>query len=386
MQYDLFLTRQTTYKINPEIMGETLQWIADGCLMPKKWRWSAKVSSKREPVQNNDGYFYRVKIRLSKTSQRTPSADVVKKQIETVLERIKKRASSKKWAVEVADQEATREIPLGAPARKVEKVKSSSPFIFPELNDGAIQKNFSDIYERDAHIRIIHGAIKTTLESEGKVLSHVLMYGLPGACKTRLMERFKEWYEGPNPDVERVVIIDGATMTKAGLELRLVELAKLNQIPDILVIDELEKQPLPNLYCLLNVMTSGAITRLNARAGNIRLPMKCAVVGICNDEEALREFARGALWSRFNHRLYCARPSEEATRKILRKTAFDMGVVDSDVVDKLVEATMHFGWDHLKQRDIRELKGHLDGRERLLTGEWQDDYAFIKRSHDQETN
>jgi hypothetical protein len=41
------------------------------------------------------------------------------------------------------------------------------------------------------------------------------------------------------------------------------------------------------------------------------------------------------------------------------------------------DAALAFGWDVLGQWDIRELKGHLDGREQLLDGSWQLDQLNI---------
>jgi hypothetical protein len=51
---------------------------------------------------------------------------------------------------------------------------------------------------------------------------------------------------------------------------------------------------------------------------------------------------------------------------------------------EMARAAIELGWDNLGQRDIRELKGHLDGRERLLTGEWARDLQLIFRAKQQE--
>jgi hypothetical protein len=43
------------------------------------------------------------------------------------------------------------------------------------------------------------------------------------------------------------------------------------------------------------------------------------------------------------------------------------------------ECALEFGYDTLGQRDIREIKDHLAGRDRLLTGEWQRDRLEVRR-------
>jgi hypothetical protein len=44
------------------------------------------------------------------------------------------------------------------------------------------------------------------------------------------------------------------------------------------------------------------------------------------------------------------------------------------------EKALEFGWDELNERDIREIKDHLCGMGRLLTGEWQEDRRRILRA------
>lgn len=393
MKWDIKLVRQTINRINPEITRKALKWIAGAALVNKRLGFTARLQKVTEPhllpAQGDDEpqYHYEGRIRLEHDSPGKP--DTVKENLEKVLERLRRRAEAKGWSIQEGGD--THHVPASSPissqpaqAIVAGGVQPFPPFILPKLTDDVMANEFGDIYERDAHIRVIHGAVETSLTSSGKVLSHVLLYGLPGACKTKLMEQFKVFYEkGRDDEPERVVFIDGTTMTKSGLERYLLSLAnptarEANKLPVVLVVDEIEKQPLDNLLCLNNIMGSGVFTRLNAHTGNLRIPATFTVVGICNDEKMLKDFRNGALWSRFTHKLYCARPSRLITREILEKVAMDMGL--GELSRQLAEAALEFGWDRLQQRDIRELKGHLDGRERLITGEWQRDHFSISNS------
>jgi hypothetical protein len=107
-----------------------------------------------------------------------------------------------------------------------------------------------------------------------------LLYGPPASAKTSL---FKALYE--KNGWERVVVIDGHAMTKAGLEEWLREKAKDETLPDILVIEEVEKQDPKNLRCLLSVMASGYLCKLNAKIGREEAQTPLLVWATCNDED-----------------------------------------------------------------------------------------------------
>src|SRR5262249_23941943 len=80
---------------------------------------------------------------------------------------------------------------------------------------------------------------------------------------------------------------------------------------------EIEKQPLDNLLTLVSLMGSGYIAKLNCRVGHRKELAHCLVWATCNDEEVVRRFRKGVLWSRFAHKPHCTRPSRELMRKIL---------------------------------------------------------------------
>src|SRR5262245_59060994 len=169
-------------------------------------------------------------------------------------------------------------------------------------------------------------------------------------------------------------------MTKAGFENWLLELVEAGGVPDGLVMDELEKQDSDNLRGLLSIMGSGLLTKLNARTSNVRRKVRFLVVGICNDEEKLKNFDRGALWSRFAHKLPCVRPSKELCLLILREMVGKIPGGRSDWADY----ALAFGWNVLGERDIREIKRHLDGGDHLRDGSWQLDQLAIRAAKQRE--
>jgi hypothetical protein len=122
-------------------------------------------------------------------------------------------------------------------------------------------------------------------------------------------------------------------------------------------------------------MGSGEIARLNARIGNRRHPARFVLVGICNDEQALRDFRDGALWSRFgSNKLFCPRPSRELCQRLL---LHDVRPKIPGGNPEWVERALEFGWDRLGQRDYREIAGHLTSLDELMTGTYQREYLEL---------
>lgn len=382
MQLDLVLRRKTINKLNGETTKKKLKVIVGAAKQFPEHGFLGGIGRIIGPKVQEDGYLYQTTIRVKKEGRVQPQVD--QPRLEKILMEMSKRAIAQGWQIveqvgglstshnhlEDDDEEAPSMERVYPPKKK---------FVLPELTKDIYKHQFAGCYERDAHIRTIHSALKTCVESDGEILSHVLLHGMPGACKTKLMEKFKLWLE-EDGERDRVLFVDGTTMTKAGLENWLLELAEAKRLPEILVVDELEKQPMDNLLCLNGVMGSGVLAKLNAKRSNERHPAKFVVVGLCNDKDAIKEFRNGAIWSRFTHKLHCVRPSRELCLRILRELTITMPSGKVIWADKAME----FGWDELGQRDIRQIKGHIDGRDRLLNGSWQDDQRMIIKLGKQE--
>lgn len=368
------LRRLTQIRMTEKNWKKQLQAIVAAAERNRSLGFTGKLGRMGEPThvidQEQPRWEYRVKLRIQKEGGR--GEEVAERQFEHVMKMVVRKAEVLGWTVRVGEE-------ASQPKQEVVQLveRASEPpmtFVAPELTQEAMDTYFHGVYERDEHIRTIHSVVQLAADTEGKILSHVLLYGHPGSCKTVLMERFKAWYDAASPGAERVLWVDGTTTTKAGLERWLLDLAEEGSLPSVLVLDEIEKQDKDNLLSLLSIMGSGIIARLNAVAGNRRAKARMVIAGICNDEEALRDWRDGALWSRFGgNKLPCVRPSKDLCYRILYEMILDIPDGKAEWGDE----AMAFGWDELGQRDIREIKDHLCGRDRLLTGEWQVDRRRI---------
>lgn len=386
MKWELVLERVSKNRLNPETTRRKLRNIAAVAERNKSLGFKSRLSKLGDPVEMFDPkggeriYRYLVKLRVEKTSLR--SVEAAKNHFERVLEMLQKKAAAENWSVIPEGERGKGDSP--------EKELSRPPFHPPSLTDEVMKSVFDGIYERDAHIRLIHDSVLAYADSRRRnndnptveiCRSHTLLKGKPAGCKTTLFERFKTWYESEG-EIERVLFVDGPTMSKAGLENFLLERAADGTLPEIIVLEEIEKQDPNNLLTLISVMGSGHVSKLNARIGHRREIANVLVWATCNDEKIIREFRNGVLWSRFAHKLHCVRPSKELMERILRDRVIQLGG-NQAWVDKVME----FAYEMVPQYnggipidDPREIKGLLDGKDRLLDGSYQLDKLKVIRA------
>jgi hypothetical protein len=126
-------------------------------------------------------------------------------------------------------------------------------------------------------------------------------------------------------------------------------------------------------------MASGYVMKTNARIGRSCATASCLIWATCNDEEALRKFRNGALWSRFPHRLHCRRPSPELLRRIVAERALALGlpVGCADLAFEFAQKTWPAETGAGPLDDPRQVLALLDGGERLLDGSYQADLLEI---------
>lgn len=81
-----------------------------------------------------------------------------------------------------------------------------------------------------------------------------------------------------------MTFVDATTASKAGLENWLLDKAETGTLAEIIVLEEIEKQPLDNLLTLVSLMGSGYVAKLNARVGHRKELANVLVWATCNDE------------------------------------------------------------------------------------------------------
>jgi hypothetical protein len=367
MRWTLLLERKTENALNHDIARRHLRCIADAAERNRGLGFVARVGKLADPQEVfEDGQArkrYLVKLRLEESKAR--SEDVARERFRHVRAVVEKCARSKGWAVLDADAAASD----ADDARPV-LATPRTPFRPPPLTPEVLATHFADVYDRDAQLRLIDDAVQTHVLTGGDIRAHCILFGLPGGCKSTLLERLKPLYDDEH---ERMVFMDATSMTKAGLENWLIEQAEAKSLPEILVIEEIEKvDNKDNLMCLGSTMASGYLLKTNARIGRVQVPCKFLVLATCNDEEALKAFRRGFLWDRFTNQSYCPLPDRETLRRVLLDKVARIPGGRPSWADRALELA-----DRLGVRTPRKVIGYLAGRHRLDSGDYQRDQIRV---------
>lgn len=373
MNVDLVIERVSSNKLNDKKLEEQVNEITAAA---DKRQQSNGVVGKHSkvhgPEQRPDGYYYTFKVRLTKENFRSETAAM--KCLEHAKKFVTRAAEARQWrvpgdAADVAERKAVAE--------------NRGTFVAEPLDKKVMEKYFSGIYERDAHIRLIHRGVQTAVNSNWEERNHVLLYGQPAAAKTILFKRLKDWYEHREPEVERIAMINSVTMSKVGLESWLLEKARDGLLPEIICFDEIEKFNMDNLVCLLALMDDQAtISRTNARIGRQTAVAKVMVWATCNDIDKLRDFNRGALFSRFTKRFPCVRPSRELMLEIMKKKLEKRAERGQKINLLWAEAAVNYAFDKMGTNDPRSILGLLDGEDALLDGSYFQDLEDIQAAAD----
>jgi hypothetical protein len=367
MQLDFEMQKYAKIRIPDETLTQVLTGIAEAAARNKKLGLAVEEVEVRLPemVDGPEGgtrLRYSARIRLRQTRAKSPERAL--QCFRHAFGVLARRAATKGW--EVLGE------PPGDPASLPATRPPRPPLQLPDLTPEVVGEAFAGVYEREAHVRIIHDAVRTFVATGRRQASHVLLHGEPAAAKSTLFRAFKALYERGS-EVERVVFIDAQTMTRAGLEDWLLLRAEEGSLPEIIVLEELEKQGEAVLLPLISVMGSGYLAKTNARVGRRVEHMPLLVFGTCNNAKRLRAFHDEALWSRFTHKLECRRPGRALMKEILVREVAERGGSAA-----WVEPALALGYEVLKTDDPRELIGLLDGGDRLLTGEYQRDYVSVR--------
>lgn len=406
-----FVFEKTTNgrRINESDGNSQLQFIKKQVLRKRSQGFKARISRLHDPetIEEPDG-----SKKFKYTAQLNVINDVVDVKVDTnevaslrqiIEEKVTKAAASQKggrwvFAREIPYCKIDNSIKLQVPDGPISVVPGAvsapsvkPPFVLPVLEPQTFETNFSGIFEREPQIRIIYDSLRTFMQSGKKKRSHVILYGKPASAKTTIFGRFKEWIENyiikhydikdvTAEECERIKMIDATTASKAGFEKEILNAAKAGMLPEVICLEEIEKFQPDRLLSLLAIMDQrAAISRMNARIGHQIAETPVIIWATCNDEDELKGFHKGALWSRFTHQVRCTRPSFALMEKILLRE-----IVAMSGNPAWIKPAIDIMKEVLISNDPRKAIGLLDGGDRLLTGEYRADLEAIKKAGEEE--
>jgi hypothetical protein len=361
----LEICRLSPRRLNDALLRRQVRWLRGRALTPSAARagWDCRCRTRCEPGPT--GCRYRLGLVLTRTTRRGADPAACQAQFERIRDRVLR--AGRRWGWSLPDASA----PAAAPSPAT--VSAMPPAARPAVAIPADwPRYFEHLYDRGPQVRLLLDSLGAALGSGWHVRHHCLLWGRPGCGKTEILLAVERLL-----GAEAVVKLDATMTSKAGAENLLLE---LEAVPPVLLIEELEKCDPANLPWLLGVLDQrGEVLKTNARIGSVRKEARCLCLATANDLGRFRAALSGALASRFQHQIYCPRPSREVLRRILLREVRASGGNEA-WVEPALDLCAAEGTD-----DPRRAIALLDGRDRLLTGAYQADWQAIRGSAAAET-
>lgn len=234
----------------------------------------------------------------------------------------------------------------------------------PMREVGSIVKGkfFDHLYGLDSQITVLLSALQAASDSDMANRFHTLLFGEPGCGKTEILQSTSRLLTKLGVSHQ---LLDATSTTEAGMRKMLLDEDAV--LPEVFLIEEIEKTPENSLRWLLGIMDiRGTIQQTNYRkSASRRVP--AIVLATANDIDLLKRMMYGALHSRFQHEVYCPRPDKSVLRMILER---EIAKVNGDVA--WIEPTLAFMCDERLVTDPRKIiPVCLCGKESLLDGTYQ---------------
>lgn len=367
--FNVELFKISTNRLNDTKVQRHLKQVA--AVAEGIFKVSLKEINDSSPINENDEIKFRTSAIIQLTKEKYSNETVVNRQFYQTFKHLKKKAEKFGWELNhdilkefAVPPEIEEETDEGEP--KTRPSYSYTDFYLPEFDEEVRNTYFDGIYEREPHINIILDALKTGHATNWESRSHILLYGDPASAKSSVLLAFKDWINNCNEDA--VMSIDMPQATKAGCTAMIMERLDIFPPPRVIILEEIEKISLESLSFLLSLMDlRGQINKFTFRQRETK-EAKILIMATCNDTENLKKVHGGAVWSRFMFKLYCPRPSESLTHRILLREVNKMGG-NPKWADEAYELAKE-----LDIKDIRQIIAMLAGGDRLLNNDFQRDY------------
>lgn len=294
---------------------------------------------------------YRVTLEVTCSKERASN----EQEFANIVNAINTRGNASHWDVESIDGEPYKKQTLA-----VQQQENSDIGYAPIEIPGDWDSYFNHLYGLDAHINRIRRALDAAVFSGWRHRFHCALIGPPGCGKSDICQSIKKAL-----GEDSVLEFDATATTMAGAQK---ELAERDDLPRILLVEEIEKAPESSMAWLLSVLDlRGEIRKTTAR-GNVLRDARMLAIATVNDLPTFQKVNFGALESRFSNKVFFNRPSRELLGRILTR---EVERVNGDV--RWVAPALDYA-EAINTTDPREVIAiALCGREALLTGEYQRD-------------
>ena len=233
-----------------------------------------------------------------------------------------------------------------------------APFEVPDDEEWIAK--FDGLYGLDDYVEIIRSTLESAADTHFMKRTNIVLQGPPACGKSEICKRLKRLL-----GAEAVLEFDATSTTMAGAQQ---ELSTREELPRVLIVEEIEKAPEASLQWLLSVLDlRGEIRKTTAR-GNILKEVHMVGIATCNDVALFDKLSAGALSSRFSMPLEMFRPTREIKARILKREVDETGG-NIAWIEPTLDFCEQMGGTFDDPRKMISVM--LTGRDKLLDGSYQ---------------
>ena len=351
-------------RLNPEKLKAHVQKIMDramgGGRLQKGWKCEIGNDGWMTPKFQQGEYRYLVKLNFECNPKRERTADALRVERDNIIKVIGTAGAQPGWTVAFIDGKV-------ADANKDDRLPRAVGYVPVEIAPDW-EKEFEGIYEREAQIEIIMSAIQAGITSDFQDRFHCALIGDPACGKTETLRRVKKVL-----GEEAVLEYDATATTQAGA---IQDLDNREELPRVLIVEEIEKTDEQSLRWLLSVMDHRAEIRKVAARTNIQRETKMLTLATVNDYKLFRKLMFGALASRFTYHLHFPKPDRALLQRILEREVARVGGKKAWIKPTLDYAVKEKIYGPRKITAVC-----LCGKDQLLSGEYQAKLAKCNASN-----
>ena len=281
----------------------------------------------------------------------------------------KARAAANRWAVVQVDDAPYVQKDQQEVKYDESELIGYAPFALPEDAEAWFSKDrkalgkdgkgmFDHLYGLDSAVMLVKSVLELADQTNFRKRVNIALIGKPGCGKSDICQTLKRLL-----GAEAVMEFDGTSTTMAGAQK---DLGEREELPRVMVIEEIEKAPETSLPWLLSIMDMRGEIRKTTARGNIMRDARMIVICTVNDEETFKKINFGALYSRFTRRIHFRRPSRDLLWQILDREVKEVGGKEEWISPALDYAAK------IDTTDPREIIAiALCGQDALLDGSYQ---------------
>lgn len=299
-RFEIHVLKTSMKRMDPNRLTTQLEHMRLKMVNPTRairgWKCKIITENFEKPTVKAGTCVYKATLALICKPTRIRQPEIIEAEYGKMLETLETYCKSNSW---------TTEVPGGPPKRATETryAEASVPKEW--------KTHFSHLYEREDQTGIVLSAIQAGIKSDWTDRFHVLLVGPPACGKTEILRGVKNML-----GTDAVLEYDATSTTQAGA---IKDLAERQEIPRILLVEEMEKVDESSLRWMLSVLDHrGEIRKTNFRQ-QIHKQTKMLCIATVNDYKLFKSMMYGALASRFPNHVWCDRPGRKVLEMILKR-------------------------------------------------------------------